>query len=93
MGTDNLLTPLETETQIKNWIIELANEVKLLRTECDLAITVEKQRSCFVQWMVHQGEALGALVASKRLNKISDQTYMELREQVIATRIPTVIQK
>jgi hypothetical protein len=93
MSTDNILTPLETESQIKNWIIELTNEVKLLRTECDLAITVEKQRLSYVRYLMHQGEALGALVASKRLNKISDQTYMELREQIMATRIPTVVQK
>jgi hypothetical protein len=87
--------PIETEEQAKNWIMELVGQVEQVRMECDVVMvnngTVAMARSLFIKWMIKRGEALGALQASKRFNKISDTAYMELRARVLATQVPTVL--
>ena len=87
--------PIETEEQARNWVLEIVDEVELLRRQCDIVMTnngpVAMARRDFMRWMIKRGEALGVLQACKRLGKIGDIAYTELRARVLATQVPTVI--
>jgi hypothetical protein len=87
-------SPIETEEQAKNWILEIVAEVEAIRLECDIVMVnngpVRMARTTFIKWMIKRGEALGVLQASKRFDKISDAAYTDLRARILATQVPTV---
>jgi len=90
MDLSNELSELQTEEQVKNWLMELVAGVEQLRIQCDYAVLVTEQRQRFVAWMMRWGECLGVLKAAKRFGKLSDQAYMEMRERILNTQKPTV---
>ena len=88
---------LESEDQIKNWILELVEESVRARDACnvefpgDRMATITHQRKAYAIFMVKHGAALGALLAFHRSGKIGDVLYNEMRERVLATLAPTIV--
>lgn len=91
------LRSIENEDQARNWILSLIQEVKERRIACDIYIPdgldspAEVQRKNYVKFMLAHGQALGALLTLFKCNMISTVMYNELRQQVLATYVPTVI--
>jgi len=92
--------PIETEEQAKNWVLLLVTELESIRHQCDIVTvnsganpgSVRMVRQMFIHWLMKRGESLGVLQAAKRFSKISDETYTNLRERILATQVPTVIE-
>lgn len=82
--------PIESESQARNWVIELTEETEALRRECDFAGSVKDQRKAFLRWMIKRGESLGVLHALQRTGKLGDVAFQELRGRVLKTQVPTV---
>jgi len=91
--------PVETEEQAKNWVIMLTGELESIRYQCDIVQvnngatpgSVRMTKKLFYHWLMKRGEALGVLQAARRFGKISDETYTNLRERILATEVPTVL--
>lgn len=82
----------------RRWIMELVHDVKVARLACNVTpvsaklITVGEQKRAERIWLVKHGGALGSLMALYRVGLLDDVAYTELRKEVMATLIPTVIQ-
>ena len=86
-----MLTPIDTETEATNWIVDLARDVERLRNSIDSEIMVVEQKKLYTRFMMKSGEALGALQACKRCNRLSDEAYNKLRIKILDAQKPTVI--
>ena len=82
--------PIESEEQAKNWVISQVTNVEHLRQVCDFALTRKDQIEAYHWWMFHRGVAFGSLQALKRMRRLSDQTYGELKSKLKSTGVPTV---
>jgi len=103
---DALGSPIESEDQARNWIIELVQEVEYLRVQCDNAPLVKDpdrhkvqslhgpmvkdQRTWFLRWGHARSKALGVVDCLKRCRMVSDVTYQELKKRILATTVPSV---
>jgi hypothetical protein len=83
---------ITSEAEARNYVVELVAGVKDARAVCDVQPSADLTRKAWVLWMTRHGAALGALTALHRVGKLGDVAYNELRQQVMATMAPTIIE-
>jgi hypothetical protein len=82
--------PIETEDQVRAWILKLVEQIERERVMADMALVVQVANTAYRRWMINYGFGLGALVALKRCGKLSDVAYNELNQRIVRTTVPTV---
>lgn len=88
---------LETEDQIKNFVLEQVTKVESLREKCDVPgaemheVLAREQRKAHTEYRMWYGHTLGCVVMAHRLKKISDVCYNELLNRLAQTVRPTLI--
>jgi len=85
------LSPINTESEACNWIVELVLQVEDLRHACDQeGLSVGEQRKWFLRWLLKRGESLGALYGLKRTGRLSDELFATMLQRVKCTAVPSV---
>ena len=82
---------ISTEEEARNWMVELTDNVESARQACDLTTVPREQRKAYNIWVTRHGAALGTLTALHRCGMLSDVAYNELRERVMQTMQPTLV--
>lgn len=83
---------ITTSEQATAWVEELTHGVVQARAACDAQPSADLARKAWATWMVRHGAALGTLLALHRVGLLSDVAYNVLREKVMATMMPTVVE-
>ena len=88
---------ITSEEQARNWVMDLVKDVEDARQQCNVSVpgdqvtTASLQRKAYRIYLVRHGGALGTLTALHRCRKLNDVAYMELRQRVMLTLVPTVV--
>ena len=88
---------IRTLEQGRNYVLEIVEQVEKARANCDVIIpgnpelTARSQRKAYNDWRIRYGQALGTLTTLMRCRVLNDVAYMELRERVMRSGIPTVV--
>ena len=83
---------IDSEEQVRNWVIELVESVEHARLAIDInpLMTAGEQRAAYEALLLRHGSATGVIMAAHRLGKITDTAHDDLATRVRATLRPTV---
>lgn len=88
---------LETEEQVRSWVLLLIEDMQHWRTVCNVYIPnpteemVSAQQKALWKFLQKQGKVIGALQALLAVRKINEVAYNEFYQKALNSLAPTIV--
>ena len=89
--TESIFQEVLTLEQARTFMLEKVAQVEEARYACNVSTTVKTQQKAYQRWLIKYGETLGSLTTLMHCRVLNDAAYEELRQRVMATMVPTVV--